>query len=82
MFTDSLFKVTMRNFQCLLILAAPLDKAVVTQVPTVVKIFASICQAGRTRRNSGNTCICLGSEWKRDHTMDRDEVMFLYVTEK
>ncbi len=37
-------------------------KAVVTQVPTVVKIFGSVCQAGRTRYNTGDTCICFGSK--------------------
>ncbi len=79
--TRSKFKVTTRNSQFLLI--APLwTKAVVTQAPTVLNICASVCQAGRTRHNSGNACVCFGSEWKRDGRMDGDEVIYLYVTEK
>ncbi len=50
------FKVTMRNLQFLLILA------VVTQASTVVMIFASSCQAGRTQHNTDNMCFYFGSE--------------------
>ncbi len=39
------FKVTMRNFQFLWTLAAPLDKSGSDTSATVKKIFASACQA-------------------------------------
>ncbi len=48
-------------------------KEVVTKARTVVKIFGSPCQAGRTRHNADNVCIWFGSEWKRDNAFICDE---------
>ncbi len=52
---------------CAFLLASSVStkEAVVTQASTVVKIFASVCQVGRTRHNTSKACICFESEWKR-----------------
>lgn len=66
----ALVKVTTRNLQFLLIVAAPFDKGGTTPAPAVEKILASVWQ---------RHIHLFWNEWQRDRKMDRDEVMYLYV---